>query len=227
MSLESSLLIPAASALAFILLVVIIGWRFRPMTLGCRSPLFTHEYRSFLGQLDIAVRSHLTIFPRMSVAEVLEGTGAGKSLLSKSSRLRFDFVVCHRREMEVLCVIQLSPASGSRPETEKLRKICEKADLTLLEYDVKPYRDVPSLRKAVFGACGIDEFELPPEAPVTEQETEENTDTAEETGQPDCPKCGAAMKRRTLKKGKHAGQECWVCNRYPDCRGARLDGHSG
>ena len=226
MSLETSLLIPAASALAFILLLLIIGWRFRPMTMGCRSPLFTHEYRSFLGQLDIAVRSHLAVFPRMTAADVFEGTGAGKSLLNKSGRLRFDFVICHRREMEVLCVIQLSPSSGSTQETEKLRKLCEKADLTLLEYDVKPYRDVPSLRREVFGACGIDEFELPSGTPAQEQTMAEPTETTEET-QPDCPKCGAAMKRHTLTKGKHAGQECWVCCRYPDCRGARLDGHSG
>lgn len=39
------------------------------------------------------------------------------------------------------------------------------------------------------------------------------------TIQPTCPKCGAAMVRRTAKRGASAGNEFWGCSTYPKCRG--------
>jgi restriction system protein len=36
-----------------------------------------------------------------------------------------------------------------------------------------------------------------------------------------CPTCGAAMVRRTAKRGTHAGSEFWGCSLYPRCRGTR------
>lgn len=36
-----------------------------------------------------------------------------------------------------------------------------------------------------------------------------------------CPTCGAAMVRRTAKRGTHLGSEFWGCSLYPRCRGTR------
>ena len=36
-----------------------------------------------------------------------------------------------------------------------------------------------------------------------------------------CPTCGAAMVRRTAKRGTHTGGEFWGCSLYPRCRGTR------
>lgn len=36
-----------------------------------------------------------------------------------------------------------------------------------------------------------------------------------------CPTCGAAMVRRTAKRGTHSGSEFWGCSLYPRCRGIR------
>ena len=38
---------------------------------------------------------------------------------------------------------------------------------------------------------------------------------------PNCPKCAAAMVKRTAKKGQNAGNEFWGCTTYPVCRGIR------
>lgn len=35
---------------------------------------------------------------------------------------------------------------------------------------------------------------------------------------PDCPSCGAHMKRRTAKRGPKRGQEFYGCSRFPQCR---------
>lgn len=38
---------------------------------------------------------------------------------------------------------------------------------------------------------------------------------------PACPDCGKPMRRRTARKGPHAGEDFWSCSGYPDCRGTR------
>lgn len=36
-----------------------------------------------------------------------------------------------------------------------------------------------------------------------------------------CPLCGSDMVQRTAKRGKHAGNTFWGCERYPSCKGIR------
>lgn len=36
---------------------------------------------------------------------------------------------------------------------------------------------------------------------------------------PLCPRCGAAMVKRTARRGQNAGREFWGCTGYPRCRG--------
>jgi len=38
---------------------------------------------------------------------------------------------------------------------------------------------------------------------------------------PSCPRCGAAMIKRTARKGKNAGQDFLGCSQFPKCRGTR------
>ena len=211
MTLDHPLILPTAVGFIALALIALLWLRLRPAQLECKEPLFTPEFRAFLGQLDIAVRSHLIIFPAMPVSDVLQGKGGGKALLKKFRNERFDFVVCHRRDMDVLCVIKLG---GNNASSAKYRTLCQSAGLTLLEYDIKPYRDVPSLRQEVLGACGIDEFELPAEQ---QQEQDPETDTP-----PSCPKCQSPMVLKTINKGAHSGEKCWVCSQYPNCKGAKL-----
>lgn len=40
-------------------------------------------------------------------------------------------------------------------------------------------------------------------------------------GAPTCPKCGAPMRKRMIKKGIHQGEEFWGCTEYPRCDGTR------
>ena len=38
---------------------------------------------------------------------------------------------------------------------------------------------------------------------------------------PNCPRCGARMRRRIARQGRHAGSTFWGCSRYPQCKGIR------
>lgn len=63
------------------------------------------------------------------------------------------------------------------------------------------------------------------EGGFTENMTKERLDTVKEKaaseGAPLCPKCGAPMRQRIIKKGVHQGETFWGCTDYPKCDGTR------
>lgn len=44
---------------------------------------------------------------------------------------------------------------------------------------------------------------------------------AKEEHAPECPDCGAPMRKRKAKTGQNAGQAFWGCSKYPACSGLR------
>lgn len=63
------------------------------------------------------------------------------------------------------------------------------------------------------------------EGGFTENMTQERLTAVKEKaaneGAPHCPKCGAPMRQRTIKKGSHQGETFWGCTDYPKCDGTR------
>ena len=63
------------------------------------------------------------------------------------------------------------------------------------------------------------------EGGFTENMTQERLAAVKEKaageGAPLCPKCGAPMRQRTIKKGTHQGETFWGCTDYPKCDGTR------
>ena len=63
------------------------------------------------------------------------------------------------------------------------------------------------------------------EGGFTENMTQERLEAVKEKavaeGAPRCPKCGAPMRQRTIKKGTHQGESFWGCTNYPNCDGTR------
>lgn len=56
---------------------------------------------------------------------------------------------------------------------------------------------------------------------MTQERIESVKERAESDGAPRCPKCGAPMCQRTIKKGIHQGETFWGCTNYPRCDGVR------
>ena len=64
------------------------------------------------------------------------------------------------------------------------------------------------------------------EGGFTENMTQERLTSIKEKatteGAPRCPKCGAPMHLRTIKKGARQGEQFWGCTDYPKCDGTRM-----
>ena len=50
---------------------------------------------------------------------------------------------------------------------------------------------------------------------------ERRDEKIQESGTPQCPKCGKLMRKVVAKKGRNAGNPFWSCSSYPDCNGTR------
>ena len=206
--------------IAVIIVAIPITWllwrRFGPVNAIINNQLFEYDKRSFFGQLDIAVRSHLMVLPSLPVGDVLHCSKWGRAgaITNSKKNRRFDFVLYDRRKMHVCCAIVLIPykTDANTKEFRLLRELCQAADLPLLEYDMKPWRDVPEMRQSIFATLGIAD-EGPPDFVIKD----------EPKGDPVCPKCQGPMTLRTLQKGARAGQRWWVCNTFPGCKGARQE----
>ena len=204
--------------IAVIIVAIPITWflwrSFGPIKAVTNSQLFENDKRAFFGQLDIAVRSHLMVLPSLPVGDVLHcgKWGRAGAITNLKKDLRFDFVLYDRRKMRVCCAIVLIPykTDANTRELRLLRDLCQATELPLLEYDMKPWRDVAELRKSIFANLGLVEQGTP----VAEIKEEPKNDPA-------CPKCQGPMTLRTLQKGARAGQRWWVCNTFPSCKGAR------
>ena len=56
---------------------------------------------------------------------------------------------------------------------------------------------------------------------LTKVRMEARQRAATNKGNPSCPKCGAPMTRRYIRKGVRQGNTFWGCTEYPRCNGAR------
>lgn len=69
----------------------------------------------------------------------------------------------------------------------------------------------------------LEDFKV--EGGFTENMTQERLATIKEKAiaeeAPRCPKCGAPMRQRTIKKGARQGETFWGCTDYPKCDGTR------
>ncbi len=114
----------------------------------------------------MAVSSHFYVFPDIPVASVVKGKRLGprRSLLRKLKGHSFDYLLCDRNNVTVVCAISLDRRDENDAGHQKhLRKLCDMADIPLLAYEEKPYRNVPALRKQIFASCGIQDTHVPEE----------------------------------------------------------------
>jgi hypothetical protein len=203
-----------------------------------REHFFSPAERSFLGVLDQAVADQYRVFGKVRVADVVEA----KSSLTRTDWQRtfnrikakhFDFVLCAKQDLRVVCVIELNDQSHKRRDRQDrdsfLSEICRDISLPLLQMPAKQAYSITDVRAAVLQAVtgarvrAAKPPRIEPAGRAAEPHAQTDTsaapvsaNTRQAAPTPACPKCGAPMALRTARAG---GARFWGCSSYPSCRG--------
>jgi len=122
-----------------------------------QNTLFTPAERSFLGVLTLALEGNALVFGKIRVADILKpGGGLSRkkwwSLFNKISQKHFDFIVCEKNDLSILCAIELNDKSHESEKAQErdafLQSACLSARLPLIQipaassYSVENIRDL-------------------------------------------------------------------------------------
>lgn len=134
----------------------------KEMPYQVRGPLFTPAESAFYGALSQAISKDQQVLGKVRVADVLEPvSGRSRSewqgAFNRISAKHFDFVICDRATSNIQAVVELHDKShqqASRAQRDQfLRKACQSAGLTLLEFRAKATYSIPTLQSALAESC--------------------------------------------------------------------------
>jgi hypothetical protein len=194
--------------------------------------LFSPAERSFLGVLDQAVGEDYRVFGKVRVADVVGprrgmDNSSRQKALNRVSAKHFDFVLCAKTDLAVVCAIELDDQSHQERKRQArdafLVGLCQAVSLPLIQVPARHAYSVQELRTAVLSALGPRQ-ELPvarvqAQAVAIPPVASQDIDAGAPEAVPACPKCGAPMVRRQAKAGSNVGRGFWGCSSFPRCRG--------
>lgn len=108
--------------------------------------LFSPAERSFLGVLDMAIDNKAMICGKVRMADVITpekglSRGEWQTAFNKTSRKHFDFVLCNKGNLEIICAIELDDKSHNSKSREKrdkfLDRACDAAGIPLVHIPAK------------------------------------------------------------------------------------------
>jgi len=121
-----------------------------------RTALFTPAERSFLGVMDLAIGDKARILGKVRVADVI----TPKSRMSRSdwqrafnkiSAKHFDFILCDKKDLSIICAVELDDSSHQRANRKKrdslLVAACASAGIPLIQIPAKATYSVADVRK--------------------------------------------------------------------------------
>ncbi|GBC59161.1 hypothetical protein DENIS_0097 [Desulfonema ishimotonii] len=183
-----------------------------------KNALFTPAERSFLGVLTQTVGENARIFGKVRVADVVTPKkGVSRSdwqkAFNKISAKHFDFLLCDKNDLSVLCAVELddrSHQSESRQTRDAfLNGACSAAGVPLVHVPARRTYTVSEIRELVAPHCCVSSaLKRKPAPPAPGMDASEKI----------CPKCASVMVRRVARKGPSAGKAFWACSAFPKCR---------
>ena len=181
--------------------------------------LLTPAERSFFGALNQAVGEQVQVFAKVRVADVI----APKKGLSRSgwqkafnriSAKHFDFLLCNKDDLSVLCAVELNDGSHQSVNRQKrdafLEQACNAAGVPLIQFPAKAGYELGQVKERLASFLN---------ARSTQPNEQLPTEAAAEThAVRKCPKCSAPVLKRVASKGEHVGKAFWACSAFPKCR---------
>lgn len=201
-----------------------------PITYTKNSALFSPAEKTFLNVLTNSLSDNYRIFGKVRVADAITvksntDRSAWQTAFNKISAKHFDFVVCNKENLGILCAVELDDKSHQREdrvERDKLlENVCRAAKLPLVRFDVSSSYSSQAVRRQVLQSIGINE-NIPLQQHYARDIVAEENKLSVTSKQPViklCPRCSSVMVKRTAKSGTHEGKLFWACSTYPACRG--------
>jgi hypothetical protein len=184
--------------------------------------LFTPAERSFLGVLNQAVGENVQIFGKVRIADVITPKkGMSRSdwqkAFNKISNKHFDFLLCNKNDLSILCAIELNDRShNSKKRKDRdifLEGACQSANVPLVQIVAQTTYNIKEIQNALM--VFLPKSMPPKSAGEIETTVIEHKLTDSKKL---CPKCSAIMVKKVAKKGKNIGNEFWACSAFPKCR---------
>ena len=184
--------------------------------------LFSPAERSFFGVLNQAVGNNAQVFGKVRVADVIvPKKGMSRSqwqtAFNKISGKHFDFLLCDKNDLSVLCAIELNDSSHilkKRKDRDKfLEGACQSANVPFIQIAAKNTYSISEIKQSIAAYLPGSQSQDTMKEPVV-------SSTARQSQNVDkiCPKCSSVMAKKTAKKGKNTGKEFWACSAFPKCR---------
>ena len=189
--------------------------------------LFSPAERSFLGVLAQTIGDKAQIFGKVRVADVVTPKkGMSKAewqkAFNKISGKHFDFILCNKDDLSIICAIELDDSSHQSKSRQKrdlfLEGLCKSAAVPLVQVPAQPsynIKEIHGLFSSILTSKPVAENtqEITP-VPDTAGDEPSSVGGEEKV----CPKCSSSLVRRMATKGDKAGNEFWACSSFPKCR---------
>jgi Protein of unknown function (DUF2726) len=123
-----------------------------------QKTLFSPAERSFLGVLNQAIEDNAIIFGKVRVADILTPVSGlprkkWQVLFNKVSGKHFDFIVCDKQDLSVLCAIELDDKSHNskvrKARDEFLQSACFSAKLPLIQIPARSAYNIDEIRQSL------------------------------------------------------------------------------
>lgn len=126
-----------------------------------KTPLFSKAEHAFYFILKQAIPDHLELFGKVRIADILVpekhlSEKKWKAAFYQVSSKHFDFVLCDKKTLSVVAVIELDDRSHRQRKTQKrdafVENACQSADLKLLRFKCERHYDVAAIRDVIKNA---------------------------------------------------------------------------
>ncbi len=120
--------------------------------------LFSKSERSLLGVLKLAIEDRAIVFGKVRVADVIKPKKSKSRkewqiAFNKISSKHFDFIICKKECLSIICAIELDDKSHESKKRKKrddfLNKSCSSAKLPLIHIKAKDKYDINEIRKII------------------------------------------------------------------------------
>jgi hypothetical protein len=190
-----------------------------------RRDFLSKTERSFYRVLQQAVGRGGVVFAKVRLADLLTPAGGignqgYQAAFNRISAKHVDFVICGPEDVVPRVAIELDDATQRQARRQErdafIDAACHSADLPLLRISAQRDYGAQQLRTEL-----AEYLDPEPKGPRTQELPPQPSlaPPAPAAGNPACPKCGAAMEKRTGKSGPLAGKDFWGCSSFPRCHG--------